>query len=117
MIPAAQIFNVSRVIGAELFAAGPRGIWKMAASSRAQVLALYKSMLRESQKFSSYSYRTYAIRRIRDAFKEKKNVDDFHEIQTLIHSGKENLQVIQRQVTVGEMYATHKLIIESSSKP
>ncbi|KAM4689461.1 LYR motif-containing protein 4 isoform 1-T2 [Discoglossus pictus] len=88
----------------------------MAASGRAQVLSLYKTMLRESQKFNSYNYRTYAIRRIKDAFREKRNVDDFHEIQTLIHSAKENLQVIQRQVTIGHMYATQKLVIESSGK-
>ncbi|KAM4706097.1 LYR motif-containing protein 4 isoform 2-T2 [Rhinophrynus dorsalis] len=60
--------------------------------------------------------RTYAIRRIRDAFREKKNVDDFHEIQTLVHRAKENLSVIQRQVSIGQMYSTHKLIIESSEK-
>ncbi|XP_073423470.1 LYR motif-containing protein 4 isoform X2 [Dendrobates tinctorius] len=40
---------------------------------------------------------TYAIRRVRDAFREKKNVDDFHEIQSLIYRAKENLEVIQRQ--------------------
>ncbi|KAM8967821.1 LYR motif-containing protein 4 [Pelodytes ibericus] len=86
----------------------------MASSSRLQVLALYKILLRESQRFSSYNYRTYAIRKIRDAFREKKNVDDFHEIQTLVHRAKENLNVIKRQVTIGQMYSTHKLIIESA---
>ncbi|KAM3929463.1 LYR motif-containing protein 4 isoform 1-T2 [Leptodactylus fuscus] len=85
----------------------------MASSSRAQVLNLYKVLLRESQKFNSYNYRTYAIRRVRDAFKEKKNVDDFHEIQSLIYRAKENLQMVQRQVTIGQLYTTDKLIIES----
>ncbi|CAH2284248.1 LYR motif-containing 4 isoform X1 [Pelobates cultripes] len=88
----------------------------MASSSRTQVLALYKTMLRESERFSSYNYRTYAIRRIRDAFREKKNVDDFHEIQTLVHRANENLEVIKRQVIIGQMYSTEKLIIESSGK-
>ncbi|XP_073532773.1 LYR motif-containing protein 4 isoform X3 [Phyllobates terribilis] len=69
----------------------------MASSSRTQVLSLYKVLLRESQKFNSYNYRTYAIRRVRDAFREKKNVDDFHEIQSLMYRAKENLEVIQRQ--------------------
>ncbi|XP_069586811.1 LYR motif-containing protein 4 [Ranitomeya imitator] len=86
----------------------------MASSSRTQVLNLYKVLLRESQKFNSYNYRTYAIRRVRDAFREKKNVDDFHEIQSLIYRAKENLEVIQRQVTIGHLYTTNKLIIESS---
>ncbi|XP_063779159.1 LYR motif-containing protein 4 [Pseudophryne corroboree] len=86
----------------------------MASPSRASVLSLYKIMLRESQTFSSYNYRTYAIRRIRDAFREKKNVRDSHEIQTLVNLGKENLDVIQRQVTIGHLYSTQKLVIESS---
>ncbi|XP_073532772.1 LYR motif-containing protein 4 isoform X2 [Phyllobates terribilis] len=85
----------------------------MASSSRTQVLSLYKVLLRESQKFNSYNYRTYAIRRVRDAFREKKNVDDFHEIQSLMYRAKENLEVIQRQVTIGQLYTTNKLIIES----
>ncbi|XP_040288785.1 LYR motif-containing protein 4 [Bufo bufo] len=86
----------------------------MASSSRTQVLNLYKVLLRESQKFSSYSYRTYAIRRVRDAFREKKSIGDFHEIQSLIYQAKENLGIIQRQVTIGHLYTTDKLIIESS---
>ncbi|XP_075682788.1 LYR motif-containing protein 4 [Rhinoderma darwinii] len=86
----------------------------MASSSRAQVLNLYKVLLRESQKFNAYNYRTYAIRRVRDAFREKKNVNDFHEIQSLVYQAKENLKIIQRQVTIGHLYTTDKLIIESS---
>ncbi|KAM4706096.1 LYR motif-containing protein 4 isoform 1-T1 [Rhinophrynus dorsalis] len=116
MVPTSQLVRVSGIIRTGVLEAGSCGFWNMAASSRSQVLALYKTMLRESQKFSSYNYRTYAIRRIRDAFREKKNVDDFHEIQTLVHRAKENLSVIQRQVSIGQMYSTHKLIIESSEK-
>ncbi|XP_073487100.1 LYR motif-containing protein 4 isoform X1 [Aquarana catesbeiana] len=91
-----------------------KGFLKMASSSRTQVLNLYKIMLRESQKFSSYNYRTYAIRRIRDAFREKKNIDDFHEVQTLVYQAKENLDIIRRQTSIGHLYANQKLVIESS---
>ncbi|XP_011818025.1 PREDICTED: LYR motif-containing protein 4 isoform X2 [Colobus angolensis palliatus] len=70
----------------------------MAASSRAQVLDLYRAMLRESKRFSSYNYRTYAVRRIRDAFRENKNVKDPVEIQTLLNKAKRDLEVIRRQV-------------------
>uniref|UniRef100_A0A2I3M319 Complex 1 LYR protein domain-containing protein n=1 Tax=Papio anubis TaxID=9555 RepID=A0A2I3M319_PAPAN len=70
----------------------------MAASSRAQVLDLYRAMLRESKRFSSYNYRTYAVRRIRDAFRENKNVKDPVEIQTLVNKAKRDLEVIRRQM-------------------
>ncbi|PNJ71021.1 LYRM4 isoform 4 [Pongo abelii] len=70
----------------------------MAASSRAQVLDLYRAMLRESKRFSAYNYRTYAVRRIRDAFRENKNVKDPVEIQTLVNKAKRDLGIIRRQV-------------------
>ncbi|XP_072459839.1 LYR motif-containing protein 4 isoform X4 [Notamacropus eugenii] len=69
----------------------------MAASSRAQVLDLYRVMLRESGKFTSYNYRTYAIRRIREAFRENKNVKDSAQIQMLVNKAKRNLEIIRRQ--------------------
>ncbi|XP_004847807.1 LYR motif-containing protein 4 isoform X2 [Heterocephalus glaber] len=69
----------------------------MAASSRAQVLDLYRAMLRESKRFSAYNYRTYAIRRIRDAFRENKNVKDPVEIQTLVNKARRDLGIIRRQ--------------------
>ncbi|XP_036302181.1 LYR motif-containing protein 4 isoform X3 [Pipistrellus kuhlii] len=69
----------------------------MAASSRARVLDLYRAMLRESKQFSAYNYRTYAIRKIRDAFRENKNVKDPVEIQTLVNKAKRNLEIIHRQ--------------------
>uniref|UniRef100_A0A672U611 Complex 1 LYR protein domain-containing protein n=1 Tax=Strigops habroptila TaxID=2489341 RepID=A0A672U611_STRHB len=77
----------------------PRGVGNMAASSRAQVLRLYRALLRESQRFSSYNYRMYAIRRIRDAFRENKNVKDSEKIEELVNKAKANLEVIRRQAT------------------
>ncbi|XP_025028787.1 LYR motif-containing protein 4 isoform X2 [Python bivittatus] len=69
----------------------------MAASRRAQVLRLYRALLRESQGFTAYGYRTYAIRRIRDAFRENKNTKESSEINALISKAKTNLEMIHRQ--------------------
>ncbi|XP_074843826.1 LYR motif-containing protein 4 isoform X3 [Carettochelys insculpta] len=85
----------------------------MAASSRAQVLQLYRALLRESQRFAAYGYRTYAIRRIRDAFRENKHIQDSEEIQRLLHKARTNLEIIHRQVIIGQLYSTQKLVIES----
>lgn len=89
----------------------------MAASSRAQVLDLYRAMLRESKRFSSYNYRTYAVRRIRDAFRENKNVKDPAEIQTLVNKARRDLGIICRQVHLSQLYSTDKLVIENQEKP
>ncbi|XP_061447257.1 LYR motif-containing protein 4 isoform X1 [Rhineura floridana] len=77
----------------------------MAASKRAQVLRLYRALLRESQSFSAYGYRTYAIRRIRDAFRENKNIKDSAEIETLMNKAKASLEMIHRQLLGLSMYA------------
>ncbi|XP_066480482.1 LYR motif-containing protein 4 [Tiliqua scincoides] len=88
----------------------------MAASRRAQVLRLYRALLRESQRFAAYGYRTYAIRRIRDAFRENKSIKDAAKIETLVNKAKANLEMIHRQVTIGQLYSTQKLVIEGPEK-
>lgn len=60
----------------------------MTASSHALVLDLHWVMLRDSKHFSSYNYRTYVVRRIRDDFIENKKVKDPVEIQTLVNKVK-----------------------------
>ncbi|XP_042318418.1 LYR motif-containing protein 4 isoform X2 [Sceloporus undulatus] len=40
---------------------------------------------------------TYAIRRIKDAFRENKNIKDSTEIETLVNKAKTNLEIIRRQ--------------------
>ncbi|KFO54039.1 LYR motif-containing protein 4, partial [Corvus brachyrhynchos] len=42
-------------------------------------------------------FRTYAIRRIRDAFRENKTIEDSEKIEELLNKAKANLEVIQRQ--------------------
>lgn len=67
--------------------------------------------------FSAYNYRMYAVRRIRDAFRENKNVKDPVEIQALVNKAKRDLEIIRRQVHIGQLYSTDKLIIENQEKP
>ncbi|XP_053626281.1 protein bcn92 isoform X2 [Cherax quadricarinatus] len=77
-----------------------------------QVLALYKTLLRESQKFPSYNYREYALRRIRDGFKAAKSITNEEDRQREIQIAKESLEVIKRQVVIGQLYRPPTLIIE-----
>ncbi|KAI5106560.1 LYR motif-containing protein 4 [Silurus meridionalis] len=136
----------------------------MAAPSRTQVLALYRMLLKESNKFPSYNYRqrrtlvtrgtntdlfglidseievttndvyeeanqvvphaccrvdasddatpvaatdlelqqkesqkTYTLRRVRDAFRENRNVEDPKVLEQLLNKAQDNLAIIQRQ--------------------
>lgn len=81
-------------------------------SLRREVLILYKNLLRASSTFDAYNYRLYAIRRVKDHFRANLNVTDSAIIKQLIEYGNENLTMIKRQVLVGQLYATDKLIIE-----
>ncbi|XP_029979356.1 LYR motif-containing protein 4B [Sphaeramia orbicularis] len=84
----------------------------MAASSRAQVISLYRCLLRESSKFASYNYRTYALRRVRDAFRAHRTEDDPRTVQQLMEEGRQALGLIQRQVAIGQMYAAQRTVVE-----
>ncbi|XP_033495374.1 LYR motif-containing protein 4 [Epinephelus lanceolatus] len=85
----------------------------MAASTRAQVLSLYKMMLIESKKFPSYNYRTYALRRVRDAFRANKKVEDPKTVERLMLEGQQTLALIQRQVSIGKMFETQRIVVEN----
>ncbi|XP_076617069.1 LYR motif-containing protein 4 [Chaetodon auriga] len=84
----------------------------MAASTRVQVISLYKMMLTESKKFPSYNYRTYALRRIRDAFRANRTVEDPKTVERLMVEGQQTLALIQRQVAIGKMFETQKIVVE-----
>ncbi|KDR15786.1 LYR motif-containing protein 4 [Zootermopsis nevadensis] len=86
------------------------------AISKNHVLKLYKTMLRESEKFSSYNYRLYALRRVRDTFKDGKSLTDSTEITEAVHKAEETLEIIKRQVVVGNLYAAEKLVIEKKAE-
>lgn len=86
----------------------------MSTSTRAQVLSLYRLLLKESKKFPSYNYRTYALRRVQDAFRENQKVEDPRAVEGLLHTARNTLAVIQRQVSLGKMYEAQKTIIEKN---
>ncbi|XP_023935193.1 LYR motif-containing protein 4B [Bicyclus anynana] len=81
--------------------------------TKIQVLSLYKSLIKESKKFANYNFRSYALRRVRDAFRESKSITDPKLLKKEFEYGKENLEIIKRQVIVGDMYQTEKLVIEN----
>ncbi|XP_045125769.1 LYR motif-containing protein 4-like [Portunus trituberculatus] len=84
----------------------------MAAGGRQEALALYKALLRESGKFTSYNYREYALRRVRDGFRKAKSLTTEADQKRELEMAKESLQVIKRQVVIGNLYRSPALVIE-----
>lgn len=51
-----------------------------------------------NQQKNLFIFRTYAIRRIRDGFKENKNLQEASKIQAELEFANKNLAIIHRQV-------------------
>jgi len=85
----------------------------MAAPSRPALLSLYKQMLRESAKFQDFNFRAWAIRRVRDEFKAGAALQDAQKIQQQFNWANENLNIIKRQTTIGQLFShNQKLSVE-----
>lgn len=84
----------------------------MASTQRTVVLSLYRQLLRESSKFNSYNFRSYALRRVRESFRTNLKLQDSSRIDEMIVEARRNLKIIQRQVILGQLYPTNKLVIE-----
>lgn len=77
-----------------------------------QVRSLYRQLLRQGSQFAAYNFREYARRRTRDAFHEKKNVQDEREVQELIQKGLKELQSLKRQTVVSQFFQMDRLVVE-----
>ncbi|KAI1087391.1 hypothetical protein F5B19DRAFT_475811 [Rostrohypoxylon terebratum] len=77
-----------------------------------QARSLYRQLLRQGEQFEAYNFREYAKRRTRDAFREKIDVQDPREIQTLIQKGLKELQMMKRQTVISKFYQLDRLVVE-----
>lgn len=102
MIPQLEIFLYFRVLG--VIYKYLEAVHKMAGGTPTKILSLYKTMLRESQKFVDKNYRSYAIRRVRDGFKEGAKETDQSKIQENILKAKDDLIIIKRQSTISHLF-------------
>ena len=73
---------------------------------------LYHEMMTQSKRFPNYMFRAYALRRIRDAFRENATVKDAATIEQLMQSAHRSLAIIRRQTSIGQMYKTTPFAIE-----
>ncbi|KAK6200986.1 uncharacterized protein RJT21DRAFT_119945 [Scheffersomyces amazonensis] len=83
----------------------------MAVSSK-QVLSLYKQLLEKAAKFDNYNFREYSKRRVRDAFKDNKNLSEEKSITEFYNKGIESLAQLHRQSTISQMFTFDKLVVE-----
>jgi hypothetical protein len=78
-------------------------------------MSLYRQMLRESERFHSFLFRRYAIRRVRDAFRDNRHLSSAEEIQLALNKAQEQLQMLKRQTAIDNMYKTNLTVTEPKS--
>ncbi|CAO0800436.1 unnamed protein product [Mucor circinelloides] len=82
-----------------------------------KVLSLYRNFLRHGNKFSSYNFRDYTIRRSRDAFRANMTETSPEKIATFITKAEQELAVVKRQAAISQMYTTGEhLVVEAPPK-
>ena len=64
-------------------------------TSATAVRSLYRSLLRQSQQFANYNFRTYARRRTVDAFREHAKEADERKVQELVQRGIGELRMMK----------------------
>lgn len=69
-------------------------------------------LLRESRQFPAYNYRTYALQRVKDAFRANRSVGDPQVVAKLVEEGHQTLALIKRQVSIGKLYVTQRNIVD-----
>jgi hypothetical protein len=79
-----------------------------------QVLGLYRTLLKEARKFNNYNFRNHAIRKTKWEFKHNKNLSDVKKIQDKYIYGKQQLDILKRQVILGQLYPEGQSIMEVS---
>ncbi|KAK6920943.1 Complex 1 LYR protein domain [Dillenia turbinata] len=75
------------------------------APTKAEVLSLFRSLLRTAREFADYNIREYAKRRTKDGFRHNKNLSDPSAISSVFSDAKSQLEIAKRQVVVYSLHA------------
>ncbi|PKU72133.1 LYR motif-containing protein 4 isoform X1 [Dendrobium catenatum] len=89
----------------------------MVVASRAELLSLFRSLLRTASKFSDFNIREYARRRTIDGFRENRHLSDPASVAAAFADGNSQLDIARRQVLLYSLYAPNvKSVMEIKYK-
>ncbi|KAK7394438.1 hypothetical protein VNO78_14966 [Psophocarpus tetragonolobus] len=80
-----------------------------ATPSAAQILCLFRSLLRVAREFPDYNIREYTKRRTIDAFRQNCTLSDPSAISAAFSHGNSQLSLLQRQSLLYSLYAPQLL--------
>ncbi len=77
-----------------------------------RLASLYKQMLRASNNFTDYNFRTYFVRRVKEEFKKSESLSTTEEKEKFITESEKTLGMLERQSAISQAYKGLKLPIE-----
>jgi hypothetical protein len=81
-------------------------------ATKANILSLYRTLLRTATRLGDYNFRLFAIRRTRWGFREHKQLADEALIADKYGFGLRQLEVLKRQVVLSELYPEMATVME-----
>ncbi|KAL6973425.1 hypothetical protein U1Q18_027606 [Sarracenia purpurea var. burkii] len=72
---------------------------------RAEILSLFRTLLRTAREFADYNIREYTKRRTVDTFRQNKDLSDPSAVSAAFSDGKSQLEVARRQTVVYSLWA------------
>lgn len=80
---------------------------------QSQALRLYRELLKASAAFQDSNVRQYALRRVKQAYREHQHVSDTTEWERLFLEGQRDLALVKRQAAISRMYPAPSYVTES----
>ena len=76
----------------------------MATVSRAHVVGLYRDMIRASKLFTNYNFREYALRSVRERFRDASAISGESAVLQAYQEGRVQLDMLRRQSAVSQLF-------------
>ncbi|KAI8981866.1 hypothetical protein BDF20DRAFT_817350 [Mycotypha africana] len=82
-----------------------------------KVLSLYRQFIRHGNKFATYNFREYTLRRSHDAFRANMKETSPEKISEFIAKAENDLAVVKRQSAISQMFSSgDPLVVEAGPK-
>lgn len=81
--------------------------------SPAASLSLYRDLLRAAKGFSNYNFREYALRRVRESFREGAALSQSADVSRAYAEGRVELDMLRRQSTISSLFPQGAHAMES----
>lgn len=82
-------------------------------TSNAAVFSLFRALTREAKRINDYNFRSHAIRRVRKGFEINRGLQGEGSINTALEGGKQDLALLRRQASIGQMYPGDRSVMEN----